>query len=1197
MTGTTINTEIFNFEPPPHQTPMTDQGLMLSAQGLLSGSSSNLNPMDLNSMLNTLTPLPANIAASASGFLMGIQMNPAGITLLNSQPESVALASIESQTGLNASDASTLLSWLNQRNALYGAYMQLAGNYLNSITQNTTMTSTTTTELSVGFVDTGISYQTKSSTMSAYGQQMISQIPSVMQGAGALFFSASTQQLETSPLFSLLFVGQAGQINSMLLSELISKVSANPSQYHVSASNVNTLISNLKATASSGSDTVFSKFVSIITSYQQTNGPSPTVAGNPLDSLINSMYTDTIQQQIANVDDTLNYVDPTHAHVPPPDYTLIQQDFGVNLNAPENQALFQQLLQQYAATNGLSQKEIQELMKAHNDPSYSNAWAQKTNIKLMAELLATLASQGQINITAAMYQSMLAQLPPDIQKEVAALESSGAGGLNLSNMTAVIGAILVAGATQVSNLSTVVSSDTRLNQLIEINGTLIMGATAALDKIMHPDAVVLLDFLGEVAKFTLKYRNEMMKVMMEDVAINKAANIAKRDMVQSQMQQIAKGIDKHKDQFRKEAAAKKAMEAGGIGMIIGGALLAALGAVIAAGLAFTGIGLAGGAALVAVGAGMIAGGGMMLAASQGKDVGAAAMSGMDDNGKNAMMGGMIALTVCAAILTVLTCGATAPLFAVGGAVVASVTAAVSSAIWGARVQELMAQSFQNNQGMSQKDSMICSAAMVALINLAIIALTLGGAAATSAINGILAESRSLIVSSVDNATMTQSSMTATEVASKFFSNMGKSLAAMFRSGANETSVAGSTASSGASAGRGLASLLNCTGENAPRAATLLEVVAAAVSTAFEAAASVESAIYDEASADAQAVQATIDELQILISTCMNVMSQMINAISSGQSSMMSQINELSQNFQEAVQNLMQAVTAITSNQAAPQAAATGGGGPPEDSQNIKESSSSQKKSKNVTLDDVIATSCPQATSAFTIAGIATSGIESSVMSSTKPRNFAALLTFMRALGKAIGEMLKQAGLPPKLAEGMGMKMAADMLMQMKMLASGQMDSSKEAQEAMGKNPMLLTLTLLLNKKGVSQKDFDLQKLMEASPDSKVMDDATLGELLKMLEELAKNDPELQSLVVKFKKLMEKKSGNAAEFSFEILQLFSDEVGMKNFDFDGLGSLMGASMEGDVSLKMLQTGDEDLGDLVNEYFMENSTQPADSAVVV
>jgi hypothetical protein len=214
------------------------------------------------------------------------------------------------------------------------------------------------------------------------------------------------------------------------------------------------------------------------------------------------------------------------------------------------------------------------------------------------------------------------------------------------------------------------------------------------------------------------------------------------------------------------------------------------------------------------------------------------------------------------------------------------------------------------------------------------------------------------------------------------------------------------------------------------------------------------------------------------------------------------------------------------------------------------------------------------------------GYESKFMGATKPKQMTALMLLMRTLGLKIAQTLQKEGLPPRFAQAMGMQQAKALLKQMSMLSKNEMDFGQDAKEALSQNSILLTISLLLAKRGVQLEQFNFPQLMEESPQSGVFSDETLGKLTEMMEKLAQTDPALQQLVVNFKNLINKKASSPAEFSFEILQLFASALEMGKADLSSLDDLFGGGEE--LSSPSIGLLDGDFGELVDEYFLRGSS---------
>ena len=934
---------------------------------------------------------------------------------------------------------------------------------------------------------------------------------------------------------------------------------------------------------SGGPDTYFSSFLSSIKTYASADAPPPPTAPNPLDAFISTYYNDTIQPSILTTD--TYYTVSGQGQVPKlaqPDFSYIQQQFGVDLNSPANQALYNQVLQQYAQENNLSASQIADIQEASQNSAFNNAWAQETQLKILAQVIAQLAASGQITISASETQAMIASLPPDVQAAIKQMEATaqtsqgalGLGGTNLTpeQLTAVVAAILIAGKTTVSGTQDLMNRATTMNQAVNFNGAMILGATAALNKVLHPDTVDLFNFLAAISKMVLEYRNELLKVIESNANVTQALSIARRDNLDQQSFLIDATIANNQAQINEMVAeeAKLAKEKKeGIGLMIGGGALTLVGAIISlipGGAAF-------GIPLMMTGLGLIQTGAFMYEAAMGNDITQKMDQGMQNDLGLSATDVMIILIVATVILTIASGGAgfaavadDASTIAIAAGTVVAVTAGAAASlcidIWTVRATQLIARSLEKD-GVSSDKAQEEASAICAIMVIAA---------------GCMMNPSSEMSTTASNILKTVGRFAADPVVAM------KAAATRLMNTLSQTTVSEAATSALASIKNAFLNFLKgFTGDGGVEGMTNGVIAMAALAQAgIEMSQEIEQAEIDKAESQIMSRMAKIDSAMIILKTAQQLYSQAISSVNSDNQSYTKSMTDLASDFQEAVESLMQAVTAITSNQASPQAAPTGGGAAPGDP------ASKSASKKKTDLKDIIISGSPTSLSTFTVsdAPVEEEGLESSFMGTTKPKQFFALMMLLRALAKKIANQLKQSGMGEEMAEGQGLKMASNILKSLSMLAKGEMDMGKSAEEALEKSPLLMTLSLLLSQHGVSQKDFDLSQLMQTSPQSNMLDDDTLAAMLQMLEELAKSDPALQELVINFKKLMDKKSSSPAEFSFEILQLFAKTLGMGKADLNGLAAMVGGFDQS--LLNELQTSGQQMGELLDEYMLAGTS---------
>lgn len=725
--------------------------------------------------------------------------------------------------------------------------------------------------------------------------------------------------------------------------------------------------------------------------------------------------------------------------------------------------------------------------------------------------------------SSSLVDQIIAQLPPEVRAKIV---SAPENQIEADRVIGVLGGILAAGAVQVDPAQVAVQKMDRADGAVSLQQDLYNGSLEALKNVDHPDKMVLLDFLGVIAKYTLEYRNELMQILFSDTSVSKSLSVAKRDSLNVEFGLLKKQISKNEKLYKKAASTRKAKFGAGIALMVLGAVATAIG------VAATIAGFPAGLALVGVGIGLVTAGVSLYQSANGADWVQKLTQTMSDKEKDWMMAIGIAAFVVMTAVAIASAGAASPLLAVAGTAVGTGGAAVASSLWSTRAMELITNSLKDSQGLSAKDAAIASATIVAFLNVALVALTMGGASAYS--NYMKTGS---VFGKAEEGVPTQGwGQAAKGVVNDFLKGM--------RSMLNPSSLSFNLKASL----QGLTGMLKGGVEGWLELAETLIPLLGAI---FEGMTAIKEAEFTGKQGKVMEFKAIVDKLMILLDNAMQVYDNEVDQLVNNESEFMTQATMLSENYQNLVENLMRAVTAITSNQAAPQAAATGGGG-----------------------------MAPSTTEA--VASVPMEGLESKMMGTTKPDQFVYLMVLMRTMGLKIADRLKKAGLSAKAAEGQGMKLAALILKQLSMISKGQLDMGKDAQEALAKNPVLLTLSMLLTERGADP--FKLQMLFEASPQSTIFDDATLAELTKMLEQMSANNPDFQQLLMKFKQLINKKSDSPVDFSFEILKLFAAGLGMGKVDFSALKFLMGE----EPVLSDLESSEEDLGSLVDEYFIRGST---------
>ena len=1023
---------------------------------------------------------------------------------------------------------------------------------------------------------------------------------------------------------------KAQMLNALISSKWIADAGAKPSSYGLTSAKFETVIDQLNTHTE---DPFYRSFIIEIKNFVGTY--TPEAAKTTLDNFLNSYYTDTINPAIVEDAVKMGYINPNRASISPPEYKYLDQTFNIDLNSPANVALYSAALQAYAVSNNLTAAQIKQIQNVHQDPTLNNPFAQRANLQIMASVLATLAKTGEINITESLYENIVGQLPPSLLAEIKKLENQAGTkavwNLTMEKLTAVLGAIFVAGQAAMSQADLEVQKSMGINKLVMFNGVLFRGASAVLKNIEHPNSKALIDFLGEVAKFVNMYKNELMKTMTDNATANKAQNVAKMSAIGTQMDLINKSIQAQRDAAAAMQAARQKLQDLGIGLMAGGAgavaagaaLIAAGAAMVASGIATAwifGIGIpimtAGwvlislGSVLAAAGAAMMITGGFMYAQSQGTDLAAKIRASVSEQGQDAIIAVGIIVTLLAAILAIFTFGAATPAAAALGAGVAMIltsVATISTQIWAGLLAPKI-QAALENSGKTKEQASRDTAIIMGVMNAAVILLSLGAAAGQTIGKAIVNA-----ISTVGRMFKEAGSGMVAEFATEAGEGIAKNVAMQLGSAASSAGIVSlrttitnlfsslKAVAEGAqgvilavvSAARAvivnllktLQNLLNVAKYSVSDAMQAIQAISNIIQTVIQAVAEIYQGKAYQAQAASQEILAVVNQTTILLNAQIKIIDDVIQTLTSDQSQMENMITKMTQNFQTLVDDLSRAVTAITSNQAAPRAAQTGG---PisEDDQPVKAVDSSESSDVKVNLAEMVFSGMPSIVLSTTTQSVAQAqeGYESKFMGTTKPQQMSALMTLLRTLGLKIAEALKESGMiaDPRFAEAKGMKFAHALLKQMGMLSKDQWELGDDANQALSKNSLLMTLSFLLAKRGVQPDQMgQLSQLFEQGPENSAFDDQTLGKLIELMEKFAETDANILQVAGGLRKLMGKKTTSPAEFSFEILKLFSSALRMGTADLSGLDDLFGDD-ESSASTGGILDGD--FGDLVDEYFL-------------
>lgn len=977
-------------------------------------------------------------------------------------------------------------------------------------------------------------------------------------------------------------------LNSIIMAKVAGDVGSNPSNFGLSATAGQNFLNSLSTMDGSklSEDTQWQNFLSTVTAYVSTNAAQ---LGTTLGDFIDLFYNDSMAASITQDSEEMNYIDPSYATVAPPNYSLIDQSLGIDLNSAANQQLYQSLLASYAEENDLTPEQLQRLADVHENPAIDDPWAQKANLLIMAQLLGTLVEQGEIQITETLYESIVSQLPPQVQKEIQSMEAEAGtlevGGLTATQLTAILGAILVSGEIEVNEADAAVAKIQNANNVAKTNGVIYLGAQAALQNVNNPNKYSILNFLGTTAQFTLQFKNELIEVMYKDSLINQVQNQVKLSVVDEQLNNIELEIAAQYQQEVKQAQELQALKNQGFDEMMGAAAMIVLAVI----LFMCGMGALG-ALLIMAAAGLMVSG--ALSYLQGEGINVLSMIDQFFGNNHAEI---IGITILASILTIMFAPLLGPLAAILiGAIIGFATDVLSN-----EVQTLVYQDYIA-KGYSEQDAQ----KMATIITMCII----GGATLLTCIDP---ENVEMFFESLPNLATRIAETVANlslEMVGNILQNIGRfvvnilvavpremieDVVAVFKSLGK---IISAIARRDAATLIKMAQSFRAAVEDPQVAFQVSQSIAQAIQGTIEGYSQIVQAQCLQAEGQIEAQLAGLEANAAMLSSESKLMDMETQQISNSNSDIENMINELVEDFQEAIQSLSQAVTALTSNQASPQASPTGGGiptpakgaaNPTTGMANPTEEKSTVSSSKKSTADDMsIAAASLMGASMMASAAIVASGEEEEgyqAIGSKNKKSALAISTLMRAVSGKISQMMKSGALPKNTNP---MQAAANMLKQAAMLKNGEPDLSEEGKEALSKNSILTTMMILLNQAGLGDA-LDLSELMGADPNNPLFTKATITKLAEMVEKLAETDPSFAELAALLKKLG-KKSSLSYEDNFEILKAF-DKALQKYSASKGQGN--GSPLEEFIEEAgggSAFTGNCGIDpDLIDEYFIQGS----------